>query len=344
MYRATPDISPVLQARLAIQSDIDAYTRAIIDLKSRLNTLTPIGRLPPEVLSEILVCGVMNDDSRHTAKYDYNRLPWIRLAHVCHHFRAVALSTPQFWSYLRLTKSQVFAELLTRSKAAPLHIKARVDSGTNGADRILALEMLLHHSHRIRELHIEGPAKLVQAFCLKTLFPFDALEMLELTTPSDQQTYISDYEMGLPAGPILASPVVPPRLRHLKLYKIPFRWDDLIFTSPALRTIAIAGSSGRNNRGALLPDAGSFDLLLHALAVVAPRLEVLDIEDAIPRQGLVLTNPVRLPLPLRAIALSSLKTIRLAGDAVYVAHLLDHISIPSTASLHVTTRDRHDSK
>lgn len=86
----------MLQARLDIQSDIDRYTRAIIDLKSRLNTLTSIGRLPPELLSEILVRGVINDDSRHTVQYYYGHIPWIRLSHVCRHFRAVALSTPRF--------------------------------------------------------------------------------------------------------------------------------------------------------------------------------------------------------------------------------------------------------
>lgn len=54
----------MLQARLDIQSDIDSHTRTIIDLKSTLNTLTPIGSLPPELLSEILV---------HCAVDDYQR-------------------------------------------------------------------------------------------------------------------------------------------------------------------------------------------------------------------------------------------------------------------------------
>lgn len=330
----------MLQARLDIQSDIDVYARAIIDLKSRLNTLTPIGRLPPELLSEILVRGVMDDDSRHTVEYYYSHIPWIRLSHVCRHFRAVALSTPRFWSYLRLAKSQVFTELLARSKAAPLHIKARVDSGTNRPDRILALEMLLPHSHRIKELYIEGPSRHVQLFCLKTVSPFDTLEKLELTAPSDSYDYMSDYAIRVPAFvPILASSAAPPRLRHLKLQRFPFRWDDLIFSSPALTTLVVAGNNSTNNRDTSPPDVGSFDALFSALAAVAPRLEVLEIEDAIPRQGLIVTNPVQLPIPLRIITLTSLKSIRLAGNAIYVAHLLNHISSPPTASLHVRIRD-----
>ncbi|OJT15399.1 hypothetical protein TRAPUB_8048 [Trametes pubescens] len=171
MEQATPDASPVLRARLDIQSDIAMYARAIVDLKSRLNTLTPIGRLPPELLSEILVRGVIDEDDRWPSDHYYNRLAWIRLTHICRHFRAVALSTPRFWSHLRLVKSEVFAELLARSKSTPLHIKAHVDAGSKRADRMSALEMLLPHSHRIKELHIDGPSKLLQSFCTKTVSP-----------------------------------------------------------------------------------------------------------------------------------------------------------------------------
>ncbi|EIW57417.1 uncharacterized protein TRAVEDRAFT_48456 [Trametes versicolor FP-101664 SS1] len=339
--QGTPYISPVLQARLDIQSDIDIYARAIIDLKTRLNTLTPIGRLPPELLSEILVRGVIDEDDRWPSDHYYSRLAWIKLAHVCRHFRAVALSTPRFWSHLRLVKSDVFAELLTRSKSAPLHIKAHVDGGSKRGDRMTALEMLLPHSHRIKELHIDGPSKAIQSFCTKTVSPFDALEKLDLATPVDPYFDMSDYQSHLPAVvPILASSAPPPQLRHLELLRFPFRWDDLLFSSKTLTTLVVTGVNVRNTRGVSLPDVGTFDALFSALESAAPRLEALTIEDAIPKLGFTASSPVQLPLPSRTIPLSSIKSICLAGDAAYVAHLLNHISSPSTASLHVTVRNQ----
>ncbi|OJT15396.1 hypothetical protein TRAPUB_8045 [Trametes pubescens] len=84
---------------------------------------------------------------------------------------------------------------------------------------------------------------------------------------------------------------------------------------------------------------GSSDALFSALATIAPHLEVLDLEHSIPTHGLTSADPTQLPLPSQTIPLSSIKHIRLAGDAVYIAHLLNHISSPSTASLHVIARD-----
>lgn len=243
MGRATPATGAMPQAWLDIQSDIDVYARAIIDLKSRQNTHTRIGSLPPELLSEILVREVIDDYHEHSHSY-YNRLPWIRLTHVCRHFRAVALSTPRFWGYLRLVKSEFLAELLTRSKSVPLYIKARVDAGSDRADHILGLEKLLPHSHRIRQLHIEGPPQLIQPFCYKTVFPFDALVKLQLTSiPALYGGYPHDLAQHLPAvDPVLASSTPPARLCHLEVRKIPFSWNDPIFASPTLITLMIIGS------------------------------------------------------------------------------------------------------
>ncbi|KAL1949333.1 hypothetical protein VTO73DRAFT_8214 [Trametes versicolor] len=341
-----PYISPMHRARLDIQSNIDTYARAIIDLKSRLNTLTPIGSLPPELLSEILVCGVIDEDDRYPSDHYSTRLAWIKLTHICRHFRSVALSTPRFWSRLRLTKSDVFAELLARSKSAPLHIKAHIDMSTNRGDRTLALEMLLPHSHRIKELHIDGPSKLLQSFCTKTISPFDTLEKLDLLAAFDGYSIRpSEHDMRLRvAAPILASSGPPPRLRHLELRRFPFRWDDPFFSSQTLTTLVVTGIDGRSARGNTFPDVGSFDMLFSTLEALAPRLEALTIEDAIPKEGLAVGSPIQLPLPLRTIPLLSITSIRLAGDAAYVAHLLNHISSPSTASLHVAVRNHLGSK
>lgn len=339
---AVPSTSPMLQARLDIESDIDVHIRAISDLRTRLNTLTPIGSLPPELLSGILVHRAI-DDYRSVPNIHNTHLSWIRLSHISRHFRAVTLSTPQFWSYLRLMKGRVFAELLARSMSAPLHITASTFamSGYPDRDRALVLEMLLPHSRRIKELYIDGPSKLLQSFCTKTISPFDTLDKLELTSPPTAHDYHpSESESRLPdVVPILASSTSPPRLRHLELRWFPFCWNDPIFSSPTLTTLVIVGYDRNNYLRIWLPDVGSFDALFSSLASIAHRLEVLEIQDAIPTQGLTVADPVQLPLPSETILLSSIKRIHLVGDAIYVTHLLNHISFPSTASLNVIARN-----
>lgn len=336
---AIPSTSPMLQARLDIESDIDVHIRAISDLRTRLNTLTPIGSLPPELLSEILVhCAV--DDYRGASNIYPDRLSWTKLSHVSRHFRAVALSTPEFWSYLRLRRSQVFAELLARSMGAPLHVTAHPNTRSRwDADRTLALNMLLPHSRRIRELNLEGSYRFIQSFCSKTIF-FDILEKLRLTVQSRRVSHLSDSELrpALSAFvPVLTSSTAPPRLRHLELRGLPpFCWDDVIFSSPTLTTLVVtANDSGTDQYGSPSPKVTSFNALCSALAAVAPSLEVLELGQTIPQQSLTVASPLQLPLSSQTIRLSSIKHIRLDGDARCIARLLNRISSPSTAALQV---------
>lgn len=325
----------LLQARRDIESDIDIYARAILDLKSRLNTLTPICRLPPELLSEILVYGTMQAyDS--TGPLNTGGFAWIRLAHVCRHFRAVALNTPRFWSYLQITKGGTFAELVARSKNAPLHINAYIHFSTT-ADRILSLDVLLQHSHHIKELLLDSSVEVIQGFCAKAASGFAILERLHLSAGWSSAPYGSGAP---PPVPIITSARrdTPSRLRHLNLWRLPFRWSDPIFSSRNLTTLVVGGKQAGERHGAAFRNVGSFDDLFSALVVVAPRLKVLEITDALPEQELSTISPTELPRPSQSITFPILDSLRLAGDPLALTHLLNHLSITSTASLHLTAR------
>ncbi|OJT10892.1 hypothetical protein TRAPUB_12576 [Trametes pubescens] len=328
-----PDI--ILQARQDIESDIDIYTRAIVDLKSRLNTLTQICRLPPELLSEILVDDAM-EVYHSTGPLHTSGFAWIRLAHVCRHFRAVALNTPRFWSYLQITKGGTFAELVARSKNAPLHINAHIHFSTK-ADRILSLDVLLQHSHHIKELRLDSSVEVIQGFCAKSASGFAILERLHLSAGWSSAAYGNGAPPPIPT--ITSARDTPSRLRHLKLWRLPFRWSDPVFSSRNLTTLVVVGKQAGERHSASFRNVGSFDDLFSALVVVAPRLKVLDITDALPAQGLSTTSPIALPRPSRSIPFPVLKSLCLAGEGLPLAHLHNHLSITSTASLHLTARN-----
>lgn len=83
--------------------------------KRELNKLAPVSRLVPDTISEILVY-VAHDGIDHG--YD-----WLKVTHVCHEWRNIALHSPRVWNHLRLTADAGLAkELIARSKEAPLYV------------------------------------------------------------------------------------------------------------------------------------------------------------------------------------------------------------------------------
>ena len=77
-------------ARQTMQQKIEDHLHCMLDLKMALNALTPIGRLPPEVLSEIFQLFVTDGGSVH------------KIMSICQRWREVALQIPKFWSKITI--------------------------------------------------------------------------------------------------------------------------------------------------------------------------------------------------------------------------------------------------
>lgn len=82
-----------------------------------MNGLLTINCLPPELLAEIFRVWI---DA--TKNLPYLSHMWIKIAHVCHLWREVALSSPRLWSDLTIGTIDWTREMLARSKQAPLSI------------------------------------------------------------------------------------------------------------------------------------------------------------------------------------------------------------------------------
>ncbi|KAJ3517653.1 hypothetical protein NMY22_g13916 [Coprinellus aureogranulatus] len=96
----------------------------ILALKSSINTNSIMGRLPAEILANIFLTYA----SSCLAGRNHSRYVWIRVTHVCRHWRTVALDCSNLWSTILPAKPELVEALLHRSRnASPL-----VDFGVGG--------------------------------------------------------------------------------------------------------------------------------------------------------------------------------------------------------------------
>jgi hypothetical protein len=106
----------VQSAQQGLDHQIRKYQESIRALQSRRNALSPIGRLPPEILSLVFVFCTSSDS-----------LSWVRVvSHICRHWRGVALSCPSLWSFPVFSHPTWAEEMLQRSKMTPLTVKVSV--------------------------------------------------------------------------------------------------------------------------------------------------------------------------------------------------------------------------
>ncbi|KAI0695356.1 hypothetical protein C8T65DRAFT_744039 [Cerioporus squamosus] len=150
-------------ARKDVEDQIEVHARAITDLKTRLNTMTPVARLPSELLSAVFT--LVTADSFVESYDTWELVPtkrantWVGVTHVCRHWRATALSSPRFWSYIAVTSKRAADVMLVRSKQAPLHVVASVP--TYGGDRQKAVKEVMANFARIRTLQLAGSSEAI---------------------------------------------------------------------------------------------------------------------------------------------------------------------------------------
>jgi F-box-like len=123
---------------MQIDARIAALEREIIALKAERNSISPIARLPPEILSRIFIAFAhLGQEPRSVASSSYysatcvRTVQWSVLTEVSQHWRDVALGCPQLWSRIGFHKSGWAQLMLERSKDAPLYIECALSSFTS---------------------------------------------------------------------------------------------------------------------------------------------------------------------------------------------------------------------
>jgi hypothetical protein len=126
-----------------VDSEMAAILRALRTIGTRRNALTPTCRIPPEILAEIFLFYQQQTTSAYPLECPSSgtadaaggggpprpmlkdtALRWVPgVAHVCKHWRAVALAHPRLWSNVTLRLGREWAlRMLDLSKSAPISI------------------------------------------------------------------------------------------------------------------------------------------------------------------------------------------------------------------------------
>lgn len=205
----------------AAQTDIDSEVQRLNDLicslKSRRNSLCPISRLPPEVLSEVFLDLADQLQAQDRFKVDFK---WVSVAHVCRLWRNIALQHGRLWGKVDMANPGRALECVDRSNGAPLAIRhSFVGSMADLPDPFT------DSSHRYRELHLRAKDGQLGPNVLQVLnSPIHApvLESLVLEVSDNYPEYtlpptLFDYKA--------------PSLTRLQLENVRMEWPSSLFPS-----------------------------------------------------------------------------------------------------------------
>ena len=110
---------PLDEARSIIDQKIarleESVRESIRALKSRRNELSPISRLPTEILCNIFKFSLTDYPRPET---------WTNFNQVSQHWRSSALSAPELWTNIILSYPRWTQEMLKRSKKAKLTLRS----------------------------------------------------------------------------------------------------------------------------------------------------------------------------------------------------------------------------
>jgi hypothetical protein len=304
----TPD-GPALnsKAQTKIDDDLEALEERKRALRTRRNSLSPISSIPPELLSAIFVFHAQRMRLRLNPG-NPNVLSWLLVGHVCHHWREVALRTPELWATPFLDCSKATDEMLARSKMAPLNLKI------GWRYRMESIQKALMHVERLQVVSLlfldsdNAGCRCIMDFINK------------LSSCSAPKLRSLALEVGEKQTPRVVIPISfpAPNLCNLQIKNCDLSWASAVLTG--LTVLDIKKLSPE-----YLP---TLDELISALRRM-PALHTLALEDALPTLS---PHTASLPHPPRAmdVQLPHLKHLRLTATMLEVANVLT--CIESTTS------------
>ncbi|TFY75480.1 hypothetical protein EWM64_g8532 [Hericium alpestre] len=130
------DASTVKDARQTLDNEMDAINVLLSSMGERRNALSPISCLHVEILSRIFM--ILSEEDRPSLSDVHWRIGgnrkkedsggnldmgWLKITHVCHHWRVVALDNGMLWAHVVFDLGQNWTtEFLTRARHFPLTI------------------------------------------------------------------------------------------------------------------------------------------------------------------------------------------------------------------------------
>ena len=339
MHQAAPGASirsqPLAsqEARDVLRVEIDRRERELASLKRRYNADIWVVRLPDELLHEIFLYCLAWWKDTYTNKDTFERYyaprkghhGWVSLTHVCHHWRAIALSAPLLWTDIKVLRRSLTAAFLLRSRQAPLTIQCRVDWSDvmKDSSKYQMVKKVLAQSHRIRSLRFQysnvDPATREAFSAVPDMgrYEFPQLRHLTLLLASDHD------HSSIPSFIARASL---PKLEELDLRMYDLSALSLITTSaPCLTRLSLYYF--------ITSQELSWTTFFNVFGSL-PQLEVLTLFEGLPPVRTQLQEVVsRLPSFHTTLTFPNLKTFNLTCQALSCATLLQHMSFPVTTKV-----------
>ncbi|KAF8067009.1 hypothetical protein FPV67DRAFT_1670468 [Lyophyllum atratum] len=293
-------------AYACIREEISALEAVTRSWWRRHNELSLILRLPPEILAMVF---------QQTALLYYKPDAWIRVSHVCSHWRSVSLKFPNLWTDISFDYPRWAEEMLSRSKMASLRVAIWFDYYCKvDCRRLRVIKMAIAQLPRVKELSLHRGRYRDRMQEMESL---DLIEVLSSPAPRLESLNIC----LCPAGDRIKLPDnlfsgVSPRLTTLKLTQCGLNWRSRIFSNLTFLEV-------HDIPYAWHPTVAQ---VIAALSDT-PRLETLRISSDFAPAPVDVTTPTWRVLRLRILAIkSSLRDC---------AFFLDHIAFPTTAEVEV---------
>ncbi|KAH9170622.1 hypothetical protein EDB89DRAFT_2187779, partial [Lactarius sanguifluus] len=288
-------------------------------LKHRRNALAPISSLPTEAITTIFsFLHIPVTSSAFTLGKQPNPdcRAWLSVAHVCHQWREIALNQPLFWSHVDFTifSSAGTAEILSRAKAVPLQLEARVPYRRWGNARLSAFQKELQD----RVSHVSHLAISAEPFQLRKILnglasPAPTLKSLSLSSMGYHDRTIGD--------PVAVLDTLfdgsTPRLSCLELCDCDISWNLMLLRG--LKHLYIRTPFERPSLSVWLDSLEQMPqlktLTLHLASPIAPPGDSLS------------------PDVYRAVTLPSLTLFGISSPARDCGLALAHLVLPALTSL-----------
>jgi len=310
--------------REAIDEELESLEKTSRTLKIRRNALAPISRLPPETIAIIFsFLSLPREYLRLLTGDKQDLLAWLRVSHVCHRWREIALDQPRFWSRIDFTTltSAGATEVLSRSKMAPLELEANLSCVHWGGDRVNAFgKQLSSHVSHISRLNITADFSDLQTIIEQLGSPAPDLEWLSLIV--DDECHLR--RMGIPSNAIIPHALfdgAAPRLSRLQLDHCDISWASPVFKSLRILELQMLSQLARP----------SLEEWLDAMEQML-QLETLIVNHATPRAP---TSRTPLSEPMRVITHPTLTQLNLAASASDCTFALAHLILPALIRIRV---------
>jgi hypothetical protein len=297
-----------------VDKGLDAAMQFVRSLFTRRNALVPISLLPPEILAQVFHLLVLAEPPRSLS--GERGLGWIRVTHVCRHWRQIALDDSSLWAKICCirTNTKWISEMLARAKNAPLDIEFNLLTRSSPE----AFLMIPPHIFHTRQLRLHG----------LSLLHFDSVrEIYSREAPALEHFDLVAAYSPLPFPDLGGNMLFKgrsPRLRTFSLSQVVISWS--IIPRGQLTQLKITCPNED------VDSPGDLNQLIDLL-VNCPALEILALESCLPSQLTEFPHG-------RTVHLSNLSRLRLCGSTSRIMNMLRMLKLPSSTTFHLNCRSK----